>query len=387
MRNAASPAAPTQILQLLDLSRGVLEKPVSGDIKPDFTGLQIQTATSTLPIPIVWGQNKVARQRHLVLKLSRRRRAAAARAACSASRDDYYLLRRPHHRRCAKARSAAIGYNLARPVDSILLSGLGLSSFNGTTPQIDLGLSRAQLPEPSARLSGHGLRLRRQLQSRRQRLDRQPQFRGPRRPRRHRRQRHRRRPGAGDLRFLDQRRNMAPASTRRASTGRPCSARAATDSLQTYCKAMGIAFRPGSSAPSRPSTRSSTRWLQILNCAAVWSGGKLQFHSLWRHRDRRGQRHAHLPDAVPIPSTDRYRAATYRRASRFARRARSCQRRRRHLRLHRRRARLHRRDERRNAGHIRHVTQRDLSLRRRRRGARSSRSPTRHANPAALRPT
>jgi hypothetical protein len=28
--------------------------------KPDFTSLQIQTSTSTMPIPIVWGQNKIA---------------------------------------------------------------------------------------------------------------------------------------------------------------------------------------------------------------------------------------------------------------------------------------------------------------------------------------
>ena len=28
--------------------------------KPDFTGLQIQTSTSILPIPIVWGQNKLS---------------------------------------------------------------------------------------------------------------------------------------------------------------------------------------------------------------------------------------------------------------------------------------------------------------------------------------
>ena len=28
--------------------------------KPDYTALQVQTSTSTLPIPIVWGQNKIA---------------------------------------------------------------------------------------------------------------------------------------------------------------------------------------------------------------------------------------------------------------------------------------------------------------------------------------
>src|SRR5215469_13976841 len=28
--------------------------------KPDFTALQIQTSTSTMPIPIVWGRNKIS---------------------------------------------------------------------------------------------------------------------------------------------------------------------------------------------------------------------------------------------------------------------------------------------------------------------------------------
>ena len=28
--------------------------------KPDYTGLQIQTSTSALPVPIVWGQNRLA---------------------------------------------------------------------------------------------------------------------------------------------------------------------------------------------------------------------------------------------------------------------------------------------------------------------------------------
>ena len=32
----------------------------SNNDKPDFTSLQIQTSTSTLPIPIVWGRNKIA---------------------------------------------------------------------------------------------------------------------------------------------------------------------------------------------------------------------------------------------------------------------------------------------------------------------------------------
>jgi hypothetical protein len=32
----------------------------SDNAKPDYTALQLQTSTSILPIPIVWGQKKIA---------------------------------------------------------------------------------------------------------------------------------------------------------------------------------------------------------------------------------------------------------------------------------------------------------------------------------------
>jgi hypothetical protein len=47
-------------------------------------------------------------------------------------------------------------------------------------------------------------------------------------------------------------------------------------SLQTWCKAMGYAFSPVLSNQEQGSSI-LTRWLQILSCAAVWSGGKLRF--------------------------------------------------------------------------------------------------------------
>ena len=46
--------------------------------------------------------------------------------------------------------------------------------------------------------------------------------------------------------------------------------------MQTYCKALGIAFCPRLTDQEQASTI-LTRWLQILNCAAVWSGGMLKF--------------------------------------------------------------------------------------------------------------
>ena len=47
-------------------------------------------------------------------------------------------------------------------------------------------------------------------------------------------------------------------------------------SLQTYCKAMGFAFSPALTGQEQGSSILS-RWLQLLSCAAVWSGGELKF--------------------------------------------------------------------------------------------------------------
>ena len=47
-------------------------------------------------------------------------------------------------------------------------------------------------------------------------------------------------------------------------------------SLQTYCRAAGIAFSPAVTDQEQGSSILA-RWLQICNCAAVWSGGQLKF--------------------------------------------------------------------------------------------------------------
>ncbi|MBV8971996.1 MAG: phage tail protein [Sphingomonadaceae bacterium] len=47
-------------------------------------------------------------------------------------------------------------------------------------------------------------------------------------------------------------------------------------SLQSYCRTMGIAFSPKIES-QEPASSILTRWLKLLNCAAVWSGGLLKF--------------------------------------------------------------------------------------------------------------
>lgn len=48
------------------------------------------------------------------------------------------------------------------------------------------------------------------------------------------------------------------------------------NSLQAYCRAMGIAFSPALVSQEQASSI-LTRWLQLLSTAAVWSGGLLKF--------------------------------------------------------------------------------------------------------------
>jgi hypothetical protein len=47
-------------------------------------------------------------------------------------------------------------------------------------------------------------------------------------------------------------------------------------SLQSYCRSLGICFSPTLTS-QEPASSILTRWLQLLNCAAVWSGGELKF--------------------------------------------------------------------------------------------------------------
>ena len=69
---------------------------------------------------------------------------------------------------------------------------------------------------------------------------------------------------------------MAAASTPLRSTPTTLFGGSGDASLQTYCRSMGICFSPLISSQEAASSILN-RWLQITNCAAVWSGGKLKF--------------------------------------------------------------------------------------------------------------
>ncbi len=71
-------------------------------------------------------------------------------------------------------------------------------------------------------------------------------------------------------------------------------------SLQTYCRAMGIALSAALSSPE-PASATLTRWLHLTNCAAVWSGGQLKFIPYGDLPVAAGPVAKTLTTAVPIP--------------------------------------------------------------------------------------
>ncbi len=158
--------------------------------KPDYTALEIQTSASTLPIPIVWGRNKIAGN---VLWYANFQAVAGGggkgvggkgglsggggSAASYTYNADLIIgaLRRADQR---------LRHRLERSVD-LFACPARARQLQRHDAAGRLALSRGDLSGERARLSGHRLCLGGRLQPRRRRGDRQPQFRGHRHSRRH----------------------------------------------------------------------------------------------------------------------------------------------------------------------------------------------------------
>ena len=72
-------------------------------------------------------------------------------------------------------------------------------------------------------------------------------------------------------------------------------------SLQTWCRAAGIAFSAALSSAEQASS-TLTRWLQLANCAAVWSGGKLKFIPYADQSISAGSTARVVTSPVPVPA-------------------------------------------------------------------------------------
>jgi len=241
-------------------------------VTPDYTGLQLQTSVSTLPIAIIWGKTK-ASANVIWYDNFRRHGESGGKGGLFASSSGYTYSADLMLALC-EGPIAGIG-RIWRDQSTYTLAKLGLSFFNGATPQATWGYLSAKYPAEAlayqgtafvsaanynlgsnASIGNHNFEIIGLLAgSGVNGVDADPaqviadfltnpQY------------------GAGfDPASID-------ASTLFGASG--------DSSLQTYCLAMGIAFSPALTDQEQASSVLA-RWLQIVNCAAVWSGGLLRF--------------------------------------------------------------------------------------------------------------
>ena len=245
---------------------------------PDFTGLQINTSVTTLPVPIIFGQTKAGI--NLIYNANFQPHGSGGKGSggkgglfsggSSSSSTTYSA-----DVMLALCEGPIGGIGLVWRDQSVYtLAGLGLTFFNGATPQATWGYLAASNPNEalaywgtayvcaasyslgtSATIGNHnfeviGLRAGTGING----IDADPalciqdfltspQF------------------GAG---FLS---SWIATSLLLGSSG--------DSSVQTYCRALGIAFSPALSNQEAASSVLS-RWLQIINCAGFWSEGLLK---------------------------------------------------------------------------------------------------------------
>jgi hypothetical protein len=241
---------------------------------PDYTGLQIQTSTSTLPIAIVWGQSKVSANIVWYTNFQTQGPSGGKGGLFGGSNSTGYTYSADLIMAVCEGPISGVGI-IWRDQSTYTLAELGLTLFAGTTPQSDWSYLLDTYPlqalayqgtayfcapsyqlGDSADIGNHNFEIIGILAGTgvngvdadpAQVIDdflTNPQY------------------GAG---FAA---GSINATTLYGSGG--------DASLQTYSKAMGIAFSPALTSQEQGSSILA-RWLQILNCGAVWSGGELKF--------------------------------------------------------------------------------------------------------------
>jgi hypothetical protein len=254
-----------------------------GNNKPSLTGLQVQTASNTLPVPVVWGRNKVAPnvlwygafQIHTesggggkggLFNSNQDYTAAVIMGLCEGPIQNVGRVWRDQ---------SVLGLDSTGSNKSTNTVGVALSLFNGTTPQAVWGYLAAAFPAQaigyqgtayvassdydlgsSATLSNHNFEIYSYLYtSGANGLDADP--------------------GQVILDFLTNAQygvGFPAASIDMASL----IGSSGDASLQTYCFATGLCISP--CLVSQESAQSILqRWLKVLNCVAIWSGGQLKF--------------------------------------------------------------------------------------------------------------
>jgi hypothetical protein len=266
--------------------------------KPDYTGLQLQTAVATLPIPICYGKQKLAPNVVFYANF-RTQNVKSGKGGLFSSPTTGYNYTADLIMALCEGPISNIGY-IWRDQSTYTLANLGLTLFDGTTPQAQWPYLASTYPTEALAYQGTAYVCAANYQL----------------------------GGAADVGnhnfevvgvlagtgvngvdadpsqviydFLTNAQYGAgfnPASidltTLYGSGG--------DASLQTYCKAMGIAFSPLLSSTEQASSI-LTRWLQLLNCAAVWSGGQLKFIPYGDVAIAAGNVSKVMTTPVPIPA-------------------------------------------------------------------------------------
>ena len=242
-------------------------------VAPDYTGLQLQTSVSTLPIAIIWGQTKASANVIWYTNFQRHSEGGGGKGGSSAAPSGYTYSADVMLALC-EGPIGGVG-RVWRDQSTYTLADLGLSFFNGATPQTTWGYLAATYPAQAlayqgtafvcaanyalgdnASIGNHNFEIVGLLAGTGVNgVDADP--------------------AQVIADFLTN--PQYGAGFDPASLDAPTLFGASGDaSLQTYCRALGIAFSPALNSQQQASSV-LTRWLQIVNCAAVWSGGRLRF--------------------------------------------------------------------------------------------------------------
>ena len=266
--------------------------------KPNYTGLQLQTAVSTLPIPICYGRQKLA-PNVVFYSNFQTQNVKSGKGGLFSGPTVGYIFTTDIIMALCEGPISGIGY-VWRNQSTYTLADLALNLFEGTTPQTVWSYLATTYPNQALAYQGtaYACAANYQLGSAADVGNHNFEVIGI-------------LAGTG-INGVD----ADPAqviydflTNAQYGAGLDASAIDLTTlygiggdaSLQTYCKAMGIAFSPLLSSPQQASSI-LTRWLQLTNCAAVWSAGQLKFIPYGDEPISSGPIERTITSSIPIPA-------------------------------------------------------------------------------------